>query len=207
MRPRLSLKARGLQCLAKREHSRSELRRKLLAHLQGEARARQRELQALAGGHLRAAAGNRDDNARDDPDAGHMPEAALADMADHSTDLDPAEQEAQVEAALDWLAAQRHLSDERFVESRIHVRAPRFGNLRIRRELAQHGVELSPEATAQLKASELERARAVWRRRFGASVGEPPADAAERARQTRFLTARGFSADVIRRVLRGDDGC
>ena len=32
MRPRLSLKGRGLQILAQREHSRSELRRKLLTH-------------------------------------------------------------------------------------------------------------------------------------------------------------------------------
>jgi regulatory protein len=40
----------------------------------------------------------------------------------------------------------------------------------------------------------------VWARRFG---GDPATDAAERARQMRFLTARGFSAEVIRRVIRG----
>jgi regulatory protein len=42
----------------------------------------------------------------------------------------------------------------------------------------------------------------VWARKFG---GEPPPDAAARARQMRFLAGRGFSADVIRRVLQGSD--
>ena len=53
------------------------------------------------------------------------------------------------------------------------------------------------EAAGQLRATELERARAVWQKKFGA----PAADAAARARQARFLAARGFAADVVRRVL------
>jgi regulatory protein len=150
VKPRLSLKGRGLQILAQREHSRSELRRKLLAH-------------------------------------------ARADAAEESNPVE------QVEAVLDWLQAQRYLCEERFVESRVHARASRFGNLRIRQELAQHGVALSAEATQRLKESELARAREVWSRKFGA----PAADAAERARQMRFLAGRGFSSEVIHRVVRG----
>jgi regulatory protein len=50
---------------------------------------------------------------------------------------------------------------------------------------------------ARLKATELERAREVWRRKFPL----PPLDAAERARQMRFLAARGFATEVIRRVV------
>jgi regulatory protein len=54
-----------------------------------------------------------------------------------------------------------------------------------------------------LRESELQRARDVWQRRFE----KPPQDAAERAKQARFLAARGFDGDVIRRVLRpGTDG-
>ncbi|MGA8054687.1 MAG: RecX family transcriptional regulator, partial [Burkholderiales bacterium] len=51
--------------------------------------------------------------------------------------------------------------------------------------------------------SEVERARAAWRKRFGV----PPEDALERAKQMRFLRARGFSFDAIRAVVvgRGDD--
>ena len=57
----------------------------------------------------------------------------------------------------------------------------------------------SDQAVAGLRSTELERAREIWRRKFGA----PPADAAERGKQTRFLAARGFGGDVIRRVLAG----
>jgi regulatory protein len=106
---------------------------------------------------------------------------------------------AQVEALLDWLQAERYLSEERFVESRIHVRAARYGNRRIQQELAQHGVSLPAESAQALKDSELERARDVWARKYG-QVGQ---DAAERARQARFLAARGFSPEVIRRVVQG----
>ena len=64
---------------------------------------------------------------------------------------DPA---AEVDALLDWLAAHRHLSDERFVESRVHARAARYGNLRIRQELAQHGAAIDAATAEQLKSSE-----------------------------------------------------
>ena len=57
---------------------------------------------------------------------------------------------------------------------------------------------MTPEASQSLKDSELERATEVWRRKFS----EPPADATEKARHARFLAQRGFSAEVISRVLR-----
>ena len=105
---------------------------------------------------------------------------------------------AEVDAVLDWLQAEGLLSNERFAEVRIHARAPRFGNLRIRQELARHDVTLTPEAQQALGDSELERARTVRARKFAAG----PATPAEQARQARFLGARGFSPDVIRKVLR-----
>lgn len=107
--------------------------------------------------------------------------------------------EADIEPLLDWLAARDLLSTERFIETRVNVRAPRFGNLRIRQELAQHGVELDAETAQALKTSEFERARRVWAKRFDA----PAVDAAARAKQQRFLAARGFSAEVVRRVVGG----
>ena len=104
----------------------------------------------------------------------------------------------RVDAVLDWLVAHDYLSPERFVESRVHARAPRFGNLRIRQELKQHAMVLPASAAQALKESELERARAVRSRKFP----EPPSSTAEQARQMRFLMGRGFSPEVIRRVLR-----
>ena len=148
-----SLRARALQWLAQREHSRSELRRKLLEYAQ-----------------------------------------RAADDGDSPADAAPA----GVDALLDWLEAHRYLSQERFVESRVHARAARFGNLRIRQELARHQVAMSPGAEQSLNDSELDRARDVWARKFAG----PGLTASERAKQGRFLTGRGFSPEVVRCVLR-----
>lgn len=107
--------------------------------------------------------------------------------------------QAEVDAVLDWLQAQRYLSDERFVESRVHARSARYGNLRIRQELSQHGVELTPTIAQELRYNEAARASDVRQRKFGVL----PVTPAERSRQARFLAGRGFSADVIWQVLRG----
>jgi regulatory protein len=108
-----------------------------------------------------------------------------------------------VQALLDELEARGLLCEERFMESRVHAREARFGNRRIEAELARHGLELAPEAAEELRRTELDRARAVWARRYGAAEPDRFFDAAETARQMRFLAARGFSPDVIRRVVKG----
>jgi len=171
-RARLSLKGRALQLLAQRDQSRLELRGKLLRYAAAEARARAADAEACDS----AGESEGEGDAGDEGDRRH----------------------AEVEALLDWLEANRFLSAERFAESRVHAREARFGNRRIRAELAQHGVALSPEVAQALAESELQRAAAVRERRFQ----EPPKDAAERAAQARFLAGRGFSPEVIQRVLR-----
>lgn len=104
---------------------------------------------------------------------------------------------------LDELEAKQLLSDRRFTEVLVRSRGERFGAARIRHELRERGVgeALVREAAGELARTELNRAREIWRRRFG----NPPADAAERLRQMRFLARRGFSADVIRRIVDGRD--
>jgi regulatory protein len=175
-RPPLSLKARALQWLSQREHSRSELRRKLMT-----AARRRDALAALA--------------AADDA-------PAASDGTSGAQSITATDRAAEVDALLDWLAAQRYLSEARFVESRLHARSARFGQRRIAQELAQHGVKLDAASAERLRKTELERARALWARRFG---NTPAADAAQRAKQMRFLAGRGFDGDVIRRVVRGAD--
>src|SRR5690606_30971743 len=106
-----------------------------------------------------------------------------------------AESPEQLDALLDTLESQGLLSTERFADSVVNRRAGRFGAARIRQELRQHDLppDLVSEHLAALDRTEYERARQVWARRFGM----PPADAAERLRQARFLAARGFRADVV----------
>jgi regulatory protein len=176
MRPRLSLKGRALQWLSQREHSRIELRRKLLRQARAEAQVAARE--SSAGSLCDPAA---DGSSESPGDGSDLESLAL-----------------EVDALLDWLQAHKYLSDERFVESRVHARSARFGNLRIRQELQQHGLCLDPEASANLAQSERERAREVRQRKFGDSAATP----SDRARQARFLAGRGFSAEVIWQVMR-----
>lgn len=140
----VSLRERALRFLARREHARLELARKLAPH---------------------------------------------------------AESLEQLDALLDDLTARRLLSDARYAEMRVNVRAARYGNARLAHELRTQGVadELVDEALAA-GDNELTRARAVWQRKFGAA----PGDAGERARQIRFLMSRGFAGETIRRIMRGD---
>lgn len=161
-----SIKIRALQWLSQREHSRVELRNKLL--------------RLLSRGPARA------------PDAAGLAQAEPADPADLA---DPA---IEVDALLLWLESHGYLSQQRFVESRVHARQAKFGNLRIQQELQQHGAKLDPEAKQALKDSELQRAREVW----GKKYTTPATDAAGRVKQARFLAGRGFSMDVVRQVVR-----
>ena len=108
---------------------------------------------------------------------------------------------------LDELQGKGYIDERRVAESVMHRRASRLGAARVRQELQAKGLDpsLVREAVEQLRDSELPRAREVWRRRFG----QAPQDAGERARQSRFLAARGFSGETIRRVLGasvGDEG-
>lgn len=111
----------------------------------------------------------------------------------------------QLAQVLDELQAKDFISEARVVESVINRRAGRFGAARIKYELLNKGLgaEAVAEAVNRLKSSELERAQVIWRKKFDG----PAPDAAARAKQMRFLAARGFGGDVIRRVVSqtGDD--
>ena len=191
MTPPRSLKSRALQLLAQREQSRVELRRKLLMH------ARALELVGRADGADRADPpfGSALDAPSSLAEANPREQPAAAPATPFSADSSP---QAQVDVVLAWLEARGFLNTERFAESRVNARSARFGNLRIRHELGQHGVTLPDDLSQTLEATEFERAAMVLERKFGATPPSP----LEAARQARFLAGRGFSADVIRRALR-----
>jgi regulatory protein len=108
-----------------------------------------------------------------------------------------------IDALLDTLEACKLLSAERFSESLVRRRAARFGASRIVMELQSHGID--PDSVKAIRntlsENENERARVVWCRKFA----RVPADAAERAKQVRFLQQRGFSGSAIQAVLRQGD--
>lgn len=105
--------------------------------------------------------------------------------------------------ALDELQARGFIDEQRVADSVVNRRSPKLGASRVRQELQAKGLDAERVATAvaSLQATELERAREVWRKKFK----EPAADAGARAKQARFLAARGFGGEVIRRILRSAD--
>lgn len=143
-RPPLSLKARAVGYLSRREHSRAELARKLAPH---------------------------------------------------------AETAEEVEVLLDALERENWLSNERFVDSLVHRRASRYGAARVIQEAKTHqlGNDQLRDLQDRLRDTEMERAAEVWRKRFGMPPDSPEA----RAKQIRFMMARGFSRAVIARIIRG----
>jgi regulatory protein len=179
-----SLKARALRLLAQREHSRAELERKL-------GRALRNELEAQADRPPGAAARQ--------PGAAALPDAP----PDAAPDAPPAAE--RIGQVLDELAAHGLLSDARAAESLLAARRGRLGPRRLERELQQRGIDpaLAGDTLHHARDSEWRDAQALWQRRFGAA----PADAREHARQVRFLLGRGFSAEVVQRVVSrvGDD--
>jgi len=144
--PDLTLRERALRLLARREHSRAELARKL------------------------------------------RPNVAPED---------------DLEALLDDLSKRKQLSDERYADSRANTLSRKFGSARIVQELRAKGLDkgLAESAAAAARATEVERAKIVWTKKFRAAPGTRE----ERAKQMRFLQSRGFSFDAIRAVIKGAD--
>jgi regulatory protein len=133
------LKVRALRYLTRREHSRSELERKLRPHAQ-------------------------------------------------STEI--------LQGVLGELEGRKLLSNHRFAESRTRVLSRKYGAARIRQDLKARGVD--EETIAQVAPSDdLERARAILARKYR----EPATSAEEKAKRSRFLQSRGFSCEIISRLM------
>lgn len=111
-----------------------------------------------------------------------------------------AERHAQVlVSVLDELEVKGFVHEERVADSVLHRRSAKWGASRVRQELQAKGLSdaVVQEAVRSLRDTELERATEVWRKKFG----QPATTPSEQARQMRFLAARGFAADVVRRVV------
>jgi len=107
----------------------------------------------------------------------------------------------ELASALDFLQAKDFINEHRVVESVVNRRASKLGAARIKQELQSKGIDSQAiqEAMQGMRETELERAREIWRKKFGA----PALDANARAKQIRFLISRGFAAELVRRVVQG----
>ncbi|WP_268799942.1 recombination regulator RecX [Pseudomonas huanghezhanensis] len=108
-----------------------------------------------------------------------------------------------IEAALDRLTEEGLLSESRYLESFVSYRARSgYGPSRIREELGQRGLQ---RADIELALKECgidwrEKLEETWQRKFS---GQLPIDARERAKQGRFLMYRGYSPEMVGRLLSG----
>ena len=94
------------------------------------------------------------------------------------------------------------ISDARYADQMVHARKGKYGSMKVAHELRAHGVaeELVDKAIKEVQKEELDTARTLWRKKFGAQ----PDSREEWAKQARFLQSRGFGMDTIRTVLRGE---
>lgn len=103
-----------------------------------------------------------------------------------------------LETVLDFLVSKNFLSNERFAEVRAHWLARKYGAAKIRQDLSARGVPA--ELVQRISADgELERAKAILERKYP----QPATTREERAKRARFLQGRGFSGDVIGRLVFG----
>ena len=112
-----------------------------------------------------------------------------------------ADSPAALEAVLDLLLSKKQLSDERFAEERARALSRKYGAARIRYDLKSKGIADEVIENAANVEGEFERAKAILARKYR----EPASTREERARRARFLQSRGFSMDVITRLIRGSE--
>lgn len=108
---------------------------------------------------------------------------------------------ADIDSALDDLAAAGYLSDARYADAVVAQKSGRYGKRAIVHALKERGIGADDAAEAMkplAEHDEAEDALALWRRRFGVA----PANQREKARQVRFLLARGYGLATALRVLR-----
>ena len=90
------------------------------------------------------------------------------------------------------------------LESVLYRRSAKLGFARVAREMQEKG--LAPQAIQKavndLKATEADRARVVWEKKFK----EKAVTALEKSKQMRFLLSRGFASSVVQQVVNSSKG-
>ena len=109
----------------------------------------------------------------------------------------------EIEPLLEDFERLGYLSDARYAQALVSRRAGRFGVRAIARDLHDQGIaaDVAKDALATLEPrDELADATNLWARRFGTA----PVDERDKARQVRFLIARGYSVSIALKAIRSD---
>ena len=106
-----------------------------------------------------------------------------------------------LEGLLGELENRKQLSNERFAEARTRQLARKYGAARIRHDLNSKGVSKETTESTVAELDDVAKAKEILARKYGA----PATSREERAKRARFLQSRGFSYEVVRRLLRFED--
>ena len=111
-----------------------------------------------------------------------------------------AESSEALDVLISELKTKSQLSEARFAEERARQLSRKYGAARIRQDLKSKGVgeELVEHVSSE---GDLERARAILERKYR----QPAATREERAKRMRFLQSRGFSSEIIFKLLSARD--
>ncbi|HLX54141.1 MAG TPA: recombination regulator RecX [Aquella sp.] len=106
----------------------------------------------------------------------------------------------EIKQVLDDLKRKNFLSEKRYINSYLRSKQVKYGIRKIRYDLLQKNVDADvlEEVLASNQANEYEAAYTIWQRKFGVVATENK----ERLRQMRFLQSRGFSSDVITKIIK-----
>jgi regulatory protein len=128
-------------------------------------------------------------------------EARWAKLGAEQIEQTPQATALSIEAVLDDFEARGWLSDERFAEALVRRRSERYGMRKIADELERAGVDSkqSSKLIADLRQTEFQRAYELWVKKYGIKAQ----DQKDRARQYRFLASKGFSLDVVAKIIGG----
>jgi len=101
-----------------------------------------------------------------------------------------------LQSLISGLQQKNQLSEERFAEERARSLSRKYGAARIRQDLRAKGVsdELISRVTGE---GELERARAILERKYRSVATTRE----EKAKRMRFMQSRGFSSEIIFKLL------
>jgi len=102
-----------------------------------------------------------------------------------------------LENLISGLKQKNQLSEERFAEERARRLSRKYGAARIRQDLKAKGV--SEELISRFSSSEneMQKAKEILERKYRA----PAATREEKAKRMRFLQSRGFSSEIIFKLL------
>lgn len=104
-----------------------------------------------------------------------------------------------IKQLLDELVKRNYLSNQRYIEVYLNAKSKRYGVLKLKANLISKLSDYSEAefALKQLNEQQFKFAYDIWDRKFGVN----PHTKKEYAKQVRFLQNRGFTADVIKKIV------